>query len=247
MKKLRLAWQFLTRLPMGSVDFTADELAGSLVWFPTVGLGLGLILAGLNRLLNPYLPEIIVDILLVWSLIYLSRGLHLDGFMDVVDGMYAGDSPRKRLEIMHDSHVGAMAVIAVMGLLLLKVFSLNALNNPQKDTALILMPMLGRWGMTYGACMHDYACADGRGRTGRIFMEKNDISQFLWASILPILLSISVLELAGVYLIVLIFFASAAINFYFNHSLSGINGDCLGATEEIIEVIMLIFMLLLVR
>ena len=248
MKNFLLAWQFLTRITLSSkVTFTEKELAGSLIWFPAVGLGLGLMLAGLNWALRTWLPEIVVDILVLWSLIYLTRGLHLDGFMDVADGLYAGCEPQKALEIMHDSHVGGMAVVAVTGLLLVKVFALNALSGQPKYLALLLMPMLGRWGMAYAACKYKYVSTPGSKGTGRIFVERNGLYQFLAASILPVMFTVSLMQLTGAYLAGLAFLGSAAFSFHLNRRLGGVNGDCLGAVGEVTEIFALIFMLVLIQ
>ena len=46
-------------------------------------------------------------------MIALTRGLHLDGFMDCCDAFLGGFSRERRLEILRDSHVGAFAVVGV--------------------------------------------------------------------------------------------------------------------------------------
>ena len=56
-------------------------------------------------------------------LTFATRFLHLDGFMDCMDGFWGGHNSERRLEIMKDPHVGAFGTVGVIVLLLIK-FSL---------------------------------------------------------------------------------------------------------------------------
>ncbi len=145
LKGFILALQFLTKITIKrDIVATPQELGKSGVWFPVVGFVLGLFLVALNMLLTPRLPEIIVSIILILTLTALTGALHLDGFIDLVDGFYAGNNPAEVREVMRDTHVGSMGVVAVFGLLLLKTFSLNALDPIYKNMALLVMPVLAR-------------------------------------------------------------------------------------------------------
>jgi adenosylcobinamide-GDP ribazoletransferase len=82
---------------------------------------IGILLVVLRRIFY-YLPvsPLIGDtlILIVW--IWLSGGLHLDGFADSVDGFLGGHNKEGILNIMKDSATGAKGVVALVSLLLLK-------------------------------------------------------------------------------------------------------------------------------
>uniref|UniRef100_UPI0005850CC2 adenosylcobinamide-GDP ribazoletransferase n=1 Tax=Paenibacillus sonchi TaxID=373687 RepID=UPI0005850CC2 len=62
--------------------------------------------------------------LILW--VWLTGGLHLDGWMDCADGLLSYRTRERMLEIMKDSRVGAMGVLACMLLLLLKASLLAA-------------------------------------------------------------------------------------------------------------------------
>ena len=47
--------------------------------------------------------------LLVVTMVIITRALHLDGLMDICDGVFGGFTPERRLEIMKDSRVGRLA------------------------------------------------------------------------------------------------------------------------------------------
>jgi len=68
----------------------SEDFGSSLIWFPVIGLLLGLILYGINLLwgLLPFTPwPGAIALLLLAIDIYLTRGLHLDGLADWADSI----------------------------------------------------------------------------------------------------------------------------------------------------------------
>jgi adenosylcobinamide-GDP ribazoletransferase len=246
LKGFLLALQFLTKITLKrDIAATPQEIGRSGMWFPVVGLVLGLVLVGLNILLGPRLPEIVVSIILVLTLIALSGGLHLDGFIDSVDGLYAGATPQEVLEVMGDTKVGSMGVIALFGLLLLKTFSLNALDSPYKNAALLIMPVLGRWCMLYAASRYTYARQEAG--LGQVFTQENNLQRFITASIFPIFVTLLLMRFMGVWLVLLVFFSAVGLAGILSKRIGGMTGDSLGAINEVMEVAVLLFLLLLVN
>ena len=162
-----MALSFLTVFPVRFGGAPAQrDISASRAWYPAVGLALGAALAGLEwgagRLFSPYLTAA----LLVVFLIVVTRGLHLDGLMDVCDGLFGGYTRERRLEIMRDSNVGAFAVAGAGGLLLLKygaLLSLLELPEREKLAALLLFPVVSRWAMVVLLSAFPYARGSGLG------------------------------------------------------------------------------------
>ena len=97
---------------------------------------MGLLLVGIEKGASEVFPVPLTAALLLIVLAAVTRGLHLDGFMDVCDGLFGGYTPERRLEIMRDSHVGAFAVVGAVSLLILKygaLYSLLSLSVPGKE------------------------------------------------------------------------------------------------------------------
>ena len=69
---------------------------------------------------------------LVIVLLSFSGGLHLDGLADTADGFFSSRSRERILEIMKDSHIGAMGVIAIVCVLLVKFAALASLPAAQR-------------------------------------------------------------------------------------------------------------------
>jgi len=163
MKKFILALQLLTRLHIFNLPFDEVTYGKSSMYFPLVGFLLGVILVFLYLGLNYVFPVLVVAAMLITGLIFLSGGLHLDGFMDTMDGVLSGRPPERKLEIMRDSRVGAFGVVGLVILLLLKFALLSCLPAQVMPRVLILMPVLSRWGMVYAIARFPYARPQGIG------------------------------------------------------------------------------------
>ena len=114
-----VALQFLTRLPVRLAGMPSPQQIGrSLLWYPLVGLLIGLLLFALQQLLGGLSLMLQAALLLaVW--VGVSGGLHLDGLADSADAWVGGFGDRARtLEIMKDPRSGPIAVVV---LVLLKI------------------------------------------------------------------------------------------------------------------------------
>src|SRR5688572_27216434 len=96
---------FLTIVPVPAGS--PGGLGRSAVWFPAVGLLLGLMLAAVDAALVRLFPPFLAAAILValWAL--LTGGLHLDGLIDSCDALLASAPRERRLEILRDPHRGA--------------------------------------------------------------------------------------------------------------------------------------------
>lgn len=136
------ALQFLTRLPVPASVAYDPALAGrSLLAYPWVGLLLGALLCGAQALAASAPPALAAALLLLlWVL--LTGALHLDGWADCADAWVGGHGSRERTwQILKDPHVGSVAVVLLVCLLLLKFAALQSLANRE---ALLWSPVAGR-------------------------------------------------------------------------------------------------------
>ena len=122
LKPLIFAWQFLTAVPLTREchDPAPDELAGSMLWYPFVGVLLGGCLALTDALLLRWLPREAVTALLIVLLVSITRGLHQDGLADTLDGLAGGRTPTDRLAIMRDPRIGAIGATGLFLSLILR-------------------------------------------------------------------------------------------------------------------------------
>ena len=232
---LRTAFSFLTILPVGTAE--NPQPGQSFAYFPLVGLVIGFILSGTALLLDGRTtPEIQAFILLaLW--VILTGGLHLDGFADSCDGLLATTEPARRLEIMKDPRVGSWALIGVVLLLLGKWSALQGIT----PIMLIILPVLGRWGMVLAAYAFPYARAAG---VGAYFRNGLGRSQVIAASVMSIVI-VTIVAFATQPLFVLVILLPPVIVYLTGKWVAGrlgggLTGDVYGALCEAIELIVLL-------
>ena len=243
---LLTALKFLTIIPLPyRRGDRPEEIGRSVVYFPVVGLLIGLALAGLNWLLGLFLPAGIVNALLIAALVGISGALHLDGFVDTCDGLGGHKPAEKRWEVMRDSRVGAFGVVGVVLLLLVKFAALNNIPPALFTAGLIIMPVLSRWAMVYALFAYSYARDEGLGK--EIKQAVNRL-RFSLATVLTLAIvigagwwqGIASYVPAGLALMAAVWVIIILMAAYFKKMFSGLTGDTYGAINEAAEVWVLI-------
>ena len=162
MRRLLAALRFLTCAPVPRA-WTGGEtaLGSSLPAFPVVGLLAGGVLAAYTYGLQRVLPPLPVAALVVAGLVAVSGALHLEGVADTADGFLSARSRDLALEIMRDSRAGAMAVIAVVLLIVVKVALVTAVPSAHLWRIVLLTPLAGRSALVVNMAVLPYARPDG--------------------------------------------------------------------------------------
>lgn len=255
---LAAAVQLLTRIPLPiQVPFDPPTLAVSLISFPFAGLLIGLLTSGASSLLYLLdMPMLAAAITLGWW-ITLTGGLHLDGWMDTADGVLSGRPREQMLEIMKDSRVGAMGVIAAVVLLLIKFAALVTLferaDSPAVWMLLAIGPIWSRWWMTAAIKLWPNAREGGMGAMFRAAKRRHVVGSLLTAAVISaILLSFSGLGGEKTIISLVVMAAAAAVTgtvlaVWFNRKLGGLTGDTYGAMNEAAEAACLVAVCVLVK
>ena len=147
MRRLLLALQFLTRLPLPAVRADAEDFAKSMRWFPLAGLVVGAAVAGAwwlgSRLGDPWLAALLG--LAAWT--GMTGALHLDGLGDIADAAGAAHKSRERmLEVLADPHIGSFGAVAIGVQLIAKLVLLHGLVAINAFPAIALIPFAARVG-----------------------------------------------------------------------------------------------------
>ncbi len=139
-----LAVSFLTRIPVPAFSASTEVWRKSAAFYPLVGAIVGGLLwaadLGISQLFSPPLAAVLT--LAFW--VYITGGLHLDGWMDLADGLGSHRSRERMLAIMKDSRVGAMGVLAAILLLMIKGTALYELLGTNRAVLLLLVPAAAR-------------------------------------------------------------------------------------------------------
>ncbi len=241
--KFLAALSFLTIIPVPRRrEVSSEQLGSSIVCFPVAGIIIGLILAGLYWLLRLVLPPAVVSGLLLVCLVVLTGGLHLDGFVDTCDGIASHKTPEARRQVMRDSRAGALGMVGVCCLLIVKYVSLNSVPENLMMTTLVLMPVVSRWAMVYAIFAYPYARPSG---LGKVFKQAASRRRLAIATLVVLAVAIPWFRLAGLVIMLGVWVIVVAMAAYLKRKFSGLTGDTYGAINEVAEVSVLILVCLL--
>ena len=229
---LRVALQFLTKLPVRSESPTALDIARSYYFYPIIGLLVGLVAILLRFVLAVFFPMPFCLMVVLAFLIWVTGGLHEDGLADVADGMAGGWTTEDRLRIMKDSHVGAFGALALALMLLIKYSALTSMNPLHVDNAIVSGQLLARWAfLPFG-----YFNSPAREGLGSRFMKGITKETVIITSVLAATIVILLSPLRGAIAFCVSGIVVAASCAYFRARLGGVTGDCFGATFQFVEI-----------
>ena len=243
-KALLAAAQFLTLIPIPvKLDWTVELQKRALLYYPVVGLLLGLILVSVTYMASwifsyttPLFSAAIV--LSVWVL--LTGALHLDGLADSADGWMGGLGDReKTLQIMKDPCVGVTGAVTLIVVCLLKFTALVGLMEygsvPLIGTALLITPVLAR---AAAMCLLVTTPYVREGGIASSWIGQINVSDLFW----PLMAVAGVaIWLAPVALLIALAVLWACRRVMLVR-LQGATGDTAGATIELIELAILMGM-----
>ncbi|MCR4432025.1 MAG: adenosylcobinamide-GDP ribazoletransferase [Tepidanaerobacteraceae bacterium] len=233
---------FLTRIPFPQVMLDEKKIASSVPFFPLAGSVIGGISSIIYFLGRKYLPLQVLSVIIIAGWAMVTGGMHIDGFADTLDGIFCGGSRDKKLSVMKDSRIGAYGAMGVVLLLLFKFSLITALSQQFIIPALILAPALSRWSVTYAIVLLPYGRESG---LGKAFSMYKSPWQFVFSSILAIGIAAVLANSRGIILLLILFLASFFISKYIISQIGGHTGDTYGALNEICEVIVLLFFVIL--
>jgi adenosylcobinamide-GDP ribazoletransferase len=235
MKRLLAAMRFLTILPLpGTCGTRETDLARSVPFFPIVGVLLGGFAALMAWAASLVAPSILAGAAVVVLLLTFSGGLHLDGLSDTADGLLSSRPRQQALEIMKDSHAGAMGVMAIVCVLLLKFASLASVRQEWFWRAACLMPLAGRCTIVIHMALLPYVRPGG---LGSVFSTDRRYLAAVEASVVLLAACWVVLGAAGWVVAGTCFAVALGLAAYFRHRIGGATGDTFGAACEIVEVV----------
>lgn len=233
--RFRIAFSFLTILPFGSnLEYTSAALAGSAVYFPIVGWVIGCIVVGAGWSIT-YVggSSLLSAVVAVAAGVVITRGLHLDGVADVLDGLGGSFEAPRRLEIMKDSFIGPFGVTGLVLLLAGKVAVLEMLLSSRVEMVmpLIVVPAAARWAMVAQAYKSVYPRKNG---TGHPFVGKITSKVLLVATILMV--PFCYFGWFGLVMVLAAQLPSLWLRQKAHQAFGGVTGDVLGASCEFSEL-----------
>lgn len=232
-----IALEFLTVLRLRRPPVvTPEALAAAQLWYPLVGLAIGLVIVAVDRLLEGRVPSGPLAALLLATLVGIPGLLHLDGLADSADGLLGQHERQRRLAIMRDSRSGAFGVAAVVLVLLLGFSAVEALHGAARTPALLLTPVAGRAGMVALTAAFPYARQQGLG-SGFHAAARGWPGRLALASAVAVALLLG--GAGGLLLLGVATVVALALGRFSWYRLGGVTGDVIGAACELSQAAVL--------
>jgi adenosylcobinamide-GDP ribazoletransferase len=249
-KEIRIfftALMYFTRIPCPKwVDHSEEYLNKSSRYFPIVGIIVGSISALTYWVFQLILPVDIAILLSMIASVLTTGAFHEDGFADVCDGFGGGWTKEKILLIMKDSRLGTFGVLGLALILLLKWSVLNHLPAETLIFTLISGHAISRLNAVSLIYTDQYAREDDTSKS-KPLATKMSIGSLVFAiitGIAPLALFVNPYIFLTLLPLLLVrwYFSS-----YFKKWIGGYTGDCLGALQQVSEVVFYITLLVIFK
>lgn len=236
-----IALQFFTRLPIPRwVGFEPEWLQQANRYFPAVGVVVGVVVAGVYLLADILFPQTLAVLLSTAAGIYLTGAFHEDGFADTCDGLGGGSTRERALQIMTDSRIGAYGAIGIGLLLAIKCAALITMPGHVAAVALLLAHPWSRVAASSLMWRLEYVKGEGKAKPMARRLSTAEFGVGLATAAVP-LAAVLMLDLLTWQAVCAGIAAGVAGVLWLARKLvmrlGGYTGDCLGAGQQLSEVL----------
>lgn len=235
MSGLLLAFSWLTVLPLRGPD-SVDRAAGgrAIRYAPVTGAALGVLAAGLLWLLvSAGLNPALGGLLTVGALALATRGMHIDGLSDTVDGLGCYGPPERAKAVMHSGGAGPFGVCALLICLGTQALAFGSLAVAGQFGAVAVAVATGRVAVVF-ACRRGVPASATEGFGALVAETQSWWTAFAWT--VPLLAAAAWCGpdwWHGIIVVAVTLALSALLVAHCVRRFAGVNGDVLGAAIEI--------------
>jgi adenosylcobinamide-GDP ribazoletransferase len=203
-----------------------EQIGKGAVFFPLVGLLLGLVLALVNGTLEPYLESEILGVALMSMWIVMTGAMHLEGMQKTFDELpiaYARSKP--------------VRVYGFLALLIIVLFKIRATEvaGEARTLSLLLTPVFARWSLViflYGSTAAD--------ESARAIAEKVRAWHLLVTTTATLIFAVFLVGRTGLWIGLYLSLFALLTRTYLHRRHGGVHCDNFGALIELSEALSLI-------
>lgn len=234
---LKFVFSYFTVIPMRfkkDDDLSSQNVLNSMLYFlPFVGFVLGFIVVIVFSFLSnlTWLGAIISAVLYM----FLYGFIHTEAILDVIDAIYAKHGGKDAYKVIKDPTVGAMGVLYSVGFVLIKVAAITYLLLNSLFLEFISVLILSRYILIFSTSFNEF-------KSSFLNSMKDALSfnTFIFSTIFTLIMSYILIGTKGFLLFFLAIVFSIIILRYIKKTLKFLNGDALGMTLELTEILLFI-------
>lgn len=111
----KIAFSMYSKIPMPYTKWNKKNMKYAICFFPMIGVAIGALIYLWSVLCSYFNIGIILKSAgYVVIPIFVTGGIHIDGFIDTMDALNSYQSKERKLEILKDPHIGAFALISAI-------------------------------------------------------------------------------------------------------------------------------------
>ena len=229
---------FYTRIPVPAwVIHTDAYLSHNPKYFPLIGWIVGSLAAGVYWLAGQLFSPPVAVVLSMLTSVWVTGAFHEDGLADTCDGFGGGWSQDRVLAIMKDSRLGTYGVIGLSLVLLLKFTALVALPAQLVPAVLIAGHAVSRFGAVSLRLSLSYVRENEDSKAKPIGKAPLAPSHAGLAAVFGLLPLFALLDLGYGLALIPLLLVRWYLSRYFFKRIGGFTGDCLGAAQQVLEVV----------
>lgn len=250
-----ITWLTVLPLPHRDTGRVDRGLGGAVMAaVPVVGALLGVVTAALGWGLSyTRLPHLLIGVVLVAGLALITRGMHVDGLADTVDGLGCYGPPERVAAVMRSGGVGPFGAAAVTAVMIVDTVGFGALIDRSEWWSLGLAVVVGRVAAVLAAARPAVpAHADG---FGALVIGTQRTSALVWAVVVVVAAACAgftgdatgfdtVVAIRGVLVMVVIGAMTLLLRRHCDRRMGGLSGDVLGACIEAMTAVAVVGFLL---
>ena len=156
LRGLRAALQYFTAIPLQGTSEDAPPSTGLFLFLPPIGCAVGAVAGAAAYGVSKVAPFPLAVAVAFGLSIGLTGALHLDGFMDSCDALFASVPAERRREILKDPHHGTFAIASFAVLAVFWLAALASIPPLRLPLVMAYAAGLGRWAAILNATLRPY-------------------------------------------------------------------------------------------
>ena len=260
MSALKGMFSFFTMIRLDITQKDMDDMDRKMYLAPFVGVFYGLIAVGLMLFFNEYLNIFIAAILTMFIIQGMNRFLHVDGTIDVGDGLVVAGKREDHLRALKDTRIGAGGMAFAFFVIILTIGALWSIWPAYLIVIPFVAEILAKNSMVAAAAFGK----PGDGMAGNSVRNTTGKSLIISTIISAVIIAVYVIAMiyAGFFdvvevdnlnfwiiidvVLVVSIITGAIMSAIASKNFGMVNGDVLGATNELSRGITIIIMLALI-
>ncbi|MDO5848225.1 MAG: adenosylcobinamide-GDP ribazoletransferase [Methanobrevibacter sp.] len=232
---------FSTILPINV--FTSIEYMTKMTWFwPIIHFFIGALAAGVAFICQDFLHfnPLLVAVITYAFLMLITGFNHIDGVMDMADGVMVHGDAKKKISVMKDSMVGAGGIMAAILIALITIAGICNVLDYRFINGIIICEMVAKTSLLTTALTSKPI--DG---IGSYFIRSTNIVNYAVSTIIVAVLCFLLGNIVGIFGLIGAMFAGAVVSLIAKKNFGVANGDVLGTSNEIGRAVALLFMIIM--